>query len=304
MFFFKPLDTCSKFISQVNESLQSIGARQLSTKQQRLLSLCITGVLVTNSGSWKWVERSCFGKYKANTISKMFCRTKVFWDTLLFASVHRVIKAYGITHGVLALDGTDNKRSKNTKKISKVHKLKDKASGGSGQDHECLIIDLQVKKAFNITVQYDQIASFFKIQSCYMNSLISHFSVIKDPRQLCKVEHELIDILILCVVGILCGADGWSAIEMVGHARLDWFQDRGLLKNGVPVDDTIARIISSICPSELQTCFINWMQSIASDSEGKVIAIDGKTLRHSFDKKTKQKNQGCIEKLSSKLHSA
>lgn len=121
-----------------------------------------------------------------------------------------------------------------------------------------------------------------------MNSLISHFSVIKDPRQRCKVEHELIDILILCVVGVLCGADGWSAIEMVGHARLDWFQDRGLLKNGVPVDDTIARIISSICPSELQICFINWMQSIAADSEGKVIAIDGKTLRHSFDKKKKK----------------
>jgi hypothetical protein len=142
MFFFKPLDTCRKFITQVNESLQSIGARQLSAKQQLWLSLCITGVLVTNSVCWKWFERSCFGKYKANTISKMFCRTKVFWDTLLLASVHQVIKTYGITHGVLALDGTDNKRSKNTKKISKVHKLKDKASGGyiMGQELTFLVL--------------------------------------------------------------------------------------------------------------------------------------------------------------------
>lgn len=121
-----------------------------------------------------------------------------------------------------------------------------------------------------------------------MDSLISHFSIIKDPRQLSKVEHELIDILILCVVGILCGAEGWHDIELVGQARLDWFQERGLLKNGIPVDDTIARIIGSINPDELQKSFINWMQSLESSTAGKVIAIDGKTVRHSFDKKKKK----------------
>ena len=56
-----------------------------------------------------------------------------------------------------------------------------------------------------------------------MDSLITHFSIIKDPRQLSKVEHDLIDILILCIVGVLCGAEGWHDIEQVGHARLSWF---------------------------------------------------------------------------------
>ena len=118
-----------------------------------------------------------------------------------------------------------------------------------------------------------------------MSSLSSYFSVIKDPRQLCKVDHELIDVLILCVVGVLCGADGWHDIKMVGHARLEWFKERGLLKKGVPVDDTIARIISRLDPEQLQSCFIKWTESIGQSSTGKVIAIDGKSLRHSFDKK-------------------
>lgn len=121
-----------------------------------------------------------------------------------------------------------------------------------------------------------------------MNSLQSYFSIIKDPRQICKIEHELLDIIILCIVGVLCGSEGWHDIEMVGHARLEWFKERGLLKKGVPVDDTIARIISRISPEQLHGCFIEWMKSLAQETKGKVIAIDGKTLRHSFDKKKKK----------------
>jgi len=121
-----------------------------------------------------------------------------------------------------------------------------------------------------------------------MSSLQSYFSIIKDPRQICKIEHELLDIIILCIVGVLCGSEGWHDIEMVGHARLEWFKDRGLLTKGVPVDDTIARIISRISPEQLQSCFIDWMKSLAQETQGKVIAIDGKTLRHSFDKKKKK----------------
>ncbi len=128
-----------------------------------------------------------------------------------------------------------------------------------------------------------------------MQSLVEYFSVIQDPRQWCKVEHELVDVLILCVVGVLCGAEGWHDIEMVGHARYKWFKDRGLLKNGVPVDDTIARIVSRIRPEELQNCFIHWMQVMEIETNEKVIAIDGKTLRHSFDKK---KSKSAIHMIS------
>ncbi|MDF1684706.1 MAG: ISAs1 family transposase [Legionellaceae bacterium] len=61
-----------------------------------------------------------------------------------------------------------------------------------------------------------------------------------------------------------------------------------MLKNGVPVDDTIARIVSQLRPEELQHCFINWMSAVERATEGRVVAIDGKTLRHSFDKKKRK----------------
>lgn len=119
-------------------------------------------------------------------------------------------------------------------------------------------------------------------------SLVDCFSVIRDPRQESKIDHELIDILVLCVFGVICGAEGWQDIETVGRARLSWLQERGLLKNGVPVDDTIARIVSQLCPEELQHCFINWMSAVEGATGGRVVAIDGKTLRHSFDKKKRK----------------
>lgn len=118
-----------------------------------------------------------------------------------------------------------------------------------------------------------------------MTSLFEHLSVIRDPRQLSKVDHELHDLLILCIVGVICGAEGWQDIEEVGHARLAWFQARGMLANGVPVDDTIARVISRISPVSLEQCFISWMQSVSQATSGKIVPIDGKTLRRSYDKK-------------------
>ena len=130
MFFLEPLSLCSTFIGQLNESLKSIGSRPLSRAQRMWLSICITGVLVTNTVCWKRFERACFGQYRATALSQMFCRGKILWEKVLFASVCRVIAAYNITSGVLALDGTENKRSKNTKAIAKVHKMKDKSTGG------------------------------------------------------------------------------------------------------------------------------------------------------------------------------
>lgn len=111
----------------------------------------------------------------------------------------------------------------------------------------------------------------------------SHFSSIKDKRQVGKIEHALIDIIILCICGVVAGADGWSDIEEFGLTHKTWLQNKGLLANGIPVDDTIARVMSSLSPTEFQSSFISWMNSLSSVTQGEVIAIDGKTLRHSFD---------------------
>jgi hypothetical protein len=146
MFFLQPLATSQAFLEQLNQSLASLSAPTLSQTQKLWLSICITGILVTNSVCWKKFERAGFGKYSSVTLSAMFRRGKLCWDKLLLASILLIFKQYDITKGMLALDGTDNSRSKNTKNISKVHKIKDKASGGFIQGQALTIMILITDK--------------------------------------------------------------------------------------------------------------------------------------------------------------
>lgn len=120
------------------------------------------------------------------------------------------------------------------------------------------------------------------------HSMYEYFSIISDRRQPGKIEHPLVDIIILCICGVVSGADGWSDIEEFGKTHKNWLQSKGLLPNGIPVDDTIARVMSSLNPKEFQSSFIRWMNNLTEVTQGEVIAIDGKTLRHSFDKKSRK----------------
>lgn len=120
-------------------------------------------------------------------------------------------------------------------------------------------------------------------------SITEHFEELEDPRQEGKIEHKLEDILLLCISAIICGAEGWHDIEIFGQARLDWLKKHGDFEYGIPVDDTIARVMSALNPKQLQTCFVNWMKAASDVSQGDIVSIDGKTVRHSFDRKNKKR---------------
>lgn len=115
-----------------------------------------------------------------------------------------------------------------------------------------------------------------------------HFGKLQDPRQSAKVLHLFSDILFLLVCASISGAEGWEDIEDFGELHFDWFQSKGLFKNGLPVHDTIARVVSAIKPEHFQHCFIDWMHSTAELSEGQLIAIDGKRLRGSYNRNDRQ----------------
>lgn len=121
-----------------------------------------------------------------------------------------------------------------------------------------------------------------------LSAFNEHFSPIPDHRQQSKVEHKLHDILLTLVVGVICGADGWESIEEVAHNKIELLKKYGSFENGIPVHDTIARVVSSLEPQTIQSCFINWMKSAQEETHGEVIAIDGKTVRGSYDKKSKK----------------
>ncbi|EKS4946949.1 ISAs1 family transposase, partial [Salmonella enterica] len=106
------------------------------------------------------------------------------------------------------------------------------------------------------------------------------------------MDHKLTDILLLTICAVIGGAEGWCEIRDFGHAHLDWLKRFGDFENGIPVDDTIARVVSNVNAKKFQDCFIRWMQECHVITDGKVIAIDGKTVRGSYDKKKKCNSYG------------
>ncbi|WP_250665804.1 ISAs1 family transposase [Escherichia coli] len=131
---------------------------------------------------------------------------------------------------------------------------------------------------------------------------MEHISIIPDYRQAWKVEHKLSDILLLTICAVISGAEGWEDIEDFGETHLDFLKQYGDFENGIPVHDTIARVVSCISPSKFHECFINWMRDCHTSDDKDVIAIDGKTLRHSYDK---SRRKGAIHVISafSTMHS-
>nr|WP_158118629.1 ISAs1 family transposase [Vibrio cidicii] len=131
-----------------------------------------------------------------------------------------------------------------------------------------------------------------------MSELITpfmHFQIIKDYRQESKVEHKLSDIILLTICGVLSGHDGWDGIIDFGHARLDFLKRYGHFEAGIPSADTLSRVMGMINPVALQRSFIAWMKDCHTLTDGEVIAIDGKTLRGSYDR---SKGKGTIHTVN------
>lgn len=126
-------------------------------------------------------------------------------------------------------------------------------------------------------------------------SLLEHFRELADPRAEHLLDHQLIDIIGLTICAVICGADSWVDIENYGKAKADWLKGFLGLANGIPSHDTISRLFAALDPDALRECFLNWVRAVAQLSQGEVIAIDGKTLRHSYDRGS---NKGAIHMVS------
>jgi predicted transposase YbfD/YdcC len=110
------------------------------------------------------------------------------------------------------------------------------------------------------------------------------FNELKDPRKaIHSFRHELMDILILTILAVLCGAESWTAVEKFGYAKKDFLKSFLSLPNGIPSHDVIGNLFSRIDPKVFQSCFLDWVNHLFKLSDGEIIAIDGKTLRGSYD---------------------
>ena len=113
-----------------------------------------------------------------------------------------------------------------------------------------------------------------------------YFATVTDPRVERTKLHLLMDILVMAICAVICGADTWVEMEAYGRAKEKWLRQFLPLPNGIPSHDTFARVLARLKPEELQQCFLRWMQAVSEVTQGEVVAIDGKTLRRSFDRAT------------------
>ncbi len=115
-------------------------------------------------------------------------------------------------------------------------------------------------------------------------SLHDYFSQLPDPLIQRNKKHLLIDIIVLSIIAVLCGAESWDSIELFGKYKKDFLSKVLKLPNGIPSHDTINRVFSLINPGRFEQLFAQWVQSlIETKILGEVIAIDGKVMRGSKD---------------------
>jgi predicted transposase YbfD/YdcC len=120
-------------------------------------------------------------------------------------------------------------------------------------------------------------------------SIMEFFKDLEDPRSTVNRQHLLGDLIVICVLAVIAGADGPKAIGIWASSKLDWLKHYLKLSAGVPSHDTIGRLLAALKPQAFQKCFQQWLASLgengdpAEDDTRQHIAIDGKALRRSHD---------------------
>jgi predicted transposase YbfD/YdcC len=114
-------------------------------------------------------------------------------------------------------------------------------------------------------------------------AVFTPFENLTDPRVARTRRHELFDLVVVALCATLAGSDSWADIERFGKERLTWLRTFLPLANGIPSHDTFGRVFSQLDPARLVACIQQWLDDVGREI-GKHIAIDGKTLRGSFDK--------------------
>lgn len=120
------------------------------------------------------------------------------------------------------------------------------------------------------------------------SSLFQYIADLEDPRIEKNRDHPLMNVLVIAILGVICGADNFVEIERYGLAQEEWLKSFLDLKNGIPSHDTFGRVFRWLDEAAFQEAFLKWTQSLCQVSEGEIIVLDGKKLRGSEEKAQKR----------------
>ena len=114
-------------------------------------------------------------------------------------------------------------------------------------------------------------------------NFLDQFETIEDPRMERNQLYPVSEILLVTFLAVICGAEGWQDVENYGKSKIDYLRCYLEFRNGIPSDDTVRRFFRAVDPEQFKEIFCEWVRSIAKVVDAKVIAIDGKANRRSFD---------------------
>jgi len=130
---------------------------------------------------------------------------------------------------------------------------------------------------------------------------LEFFEEVAEPRQKAKVLYPLPELLLCCLVGVLCGAEGWVEVEEYGEAKLAFLRRFLRFKHGIASHDTFSDVFNALDPEGFKAAFIAWTAALQEDIR-EIVAVKpapakagGKTLRRSFDRGA---GQGPIHMIS------
>jgi predicted transposase YbfD/YdcC len=133
-------------------------------------------------------------------------------------------------------------------------------------------------------------------------SLFAHFAKLEDFRINRSKEHKLLDIVVIAVCAIICGANDFVGMERFGKAKRPWLEKYLALANGIPSHDTFRRVISRLKPEAFVECFLSWVEALQVAMAGKIVGIDGKTARATMDRAKNKKAVHVVSAWATENH--
>ncbi len=124
-----------------------------------------------------------------------------------------------------------------------------------------------------------------------LDEVVRQFEELEDPRSSVNLRHPLVSVLVIAIMAVLAGAGGPTAIAKWAVIKQELLSRLLPLPNGIPKKDVYRRVLMTLKPDAFQACFVNWLESLrgrasaASGVKQPVLAVDGKTLRRSHDRK-------------------
>ena len=123
--------------------------------------------------------------------------------------------------------------------------------------------------------------------SAVLSKFLDHFGGLEDKRMSGKIVHSVAEIMLVTLCGVIAGADGWEDIQDYGQSKHALLTKLLPYKGGIPSDDTLRRFFRALDPRVFRDAFVSFVRNLLPETAASLIAIDGKTSRHSYDGGTK-----------------